>query len=176
MKNGGMDEGRGRPVVVVMGVTGSGKTTVGRLLADRLGVEYADGDAFHPPENVAKMAYGLPLDDEDRRPWLEALGEWIGERSRAGRGGVVSCSALRRRYRDTLRQADPRLWFVHLDADRETIIHRVSTRHGHFMPVALVESQFRALEPLLPDEPGIVVDASLPLTEIVDTALSLLHT
>ncbi|MEO3786783.1 gluconokinase [Actinocorallia sp. B10E7] len=169
-----MDVERTRPVVVVMGVSGSGKTTVGRMLAERLGVEYAEGDEFHPAGNVAKMASGLPLDDEDRCPWLSAIAGWIAERLRSGRGGVVSCSALKYRYRDVLRQAGPGVRFLHLDVDRETTAARVARRTGHFMPVSLVESQFEALEPLRPDEQGGVVDAGSPPEETVENAVALL--
>lgn len=161
-------------MVVVMGAAGSGKTTIGRLLAGRLGVEYAEGDAFHPEGNVAKMASGLPLDDEDRAPWLASVAAWIGGRLRDGRGGVVSCSALRRRYREALRQAGPGVWFLYLDVDRETAVSRVAARADHFMPVSLVESQFRTLEPLGADEPGAAVDAGAPPEEVVETAAALL--
>lgn len=161
-------------MVVVMGVSGSGKTTVGELLARRLGVEYAEGDAFHPPENVAKMASGRPLDDEDRRPWLDALAEWIAESLEDGRGGVVACSALKRRYRDVLRRSGSGVRFLQLDVDRETIAARVAERTGHFMPVSLVESQFAALEPLSPDERGVVVDARSSPEEIAKNAAALL--
>jgi gluconokinase len=157
-------------IVVVMGVTGSGKSTVGRLLAERLGVPYAEADSFHPPANVAKMAAGQPLDDADRYPWLIAIGDWI--RSRIGLGGVVSCSALKYAYRDLLRTAYPGLWFLHLDADPQTIARRVAVRTGHFMPVSLVESQFAALEPLRPEERGLVVDAAQPPDAIVTATVA----
>jgi gluconokinase len=157
-----------RPVVVVMGVSGSGKTTVGELLARRLGVPYAEADSFHPAANIAKMSAGHPLDDTDREPWLAAIAAWIA--ARQGAGGVVSCSALKRRYREVLRAADPEgVWFLHLDVSRDTILARVAGRSGHFMPVSLVDSQFDALEPLGPDEPGMVVDAGLPPEQIVET-------
>ncbi len=169
-----MDVERGRPVVVVMGVSGSGKTTVGRLLALSLGVEYADGDAFHPSENVAKMTSGRPLDDEDRRHWLDTVAEWIEERLRNGRGGVVSCSALKRRYRDVLRRAGSGVWFLQLDVDLETIEARVAERTGHFMPVSLVESQFAMLEPLGSDERGVIVDARPAPEETAENAAALL--
>jgi len=169
-----MDVERGRPVVVVMGVSGSGKTTVGRLLARRLDVEYAEGDEFHPPANVAKMTSGSPLDDEDRRHWLDTVAEWIEERLRNGRGGVVSCSALKRRYRDVLRRGGSGVWFLQLDVDLETIEARVAERTGHFMPVSLVESQFAMLEPLGPDERGAVVDARSSPEETAENAAALL--
>ncbi|WP_344322138.1 gluconokinase [Streptomyces macrosporus] len=138
-----------------MGVSGSGKTTVGTALAERLGVPYAEADDFHPPENVAKMASGVPLTDEDRRPWLDAIAGWLEDRGEGG--GVVTCSALRRRYRDRLRRAAPELFFVHLDGSPELIAGRMAARKGHFMPPALLRSQIETLEPLEPDERGAVV-------------------
>lgn len=157
-------------IVVVMGVTGSGKSSVGRLLAQRLGVPYAEADSFHSPANVAKMKAGQPLDDADRYPWLAAIGEWI--RLRVGLGGVVSCSALKYAYRDLLRAAHPGLWFLHLDADPKTIVRRVADRTGHFMPASLVESQFAALEPLRPQERGLVADAAQEPEAIVTVAIA----
>ncbi|NLU66789.1 gluconokinase [Streptomyces sp. HNM0574] len=142
-------------VVVVMGVAGTGKTTVGELLARELGVTYAEADAFHPPANVAKMSSGTPLDDADRAPWLDAIGAWA--HGREGLGGVVSCSALKRSYRDRLRAAAPGLFFVHLTGDRELIGERMRQRTDHFMPTALLDSQFATLEPLQPDERGAPV-------------------
>ncbi|CUU58048.1 gluconokinase [Parafrankia irregularis] len=160
-----------RTIVVVMGVSGSGKTTVGQLLAERLGVDYAEADAFHPPENIAKMSSGQPLNDEDRLPWLASIAVWITDRLAAGDGGVASCSALRARYRDVLGQGGPGTWFLHLDTPRELIVARVSGRRDHFMPVSLVDSQFAALEPLRPGEAGMAVDGSLPVDEIVNRAV-----
>jgi len=159
-------------IVVVMGVAGCGKTTIGRLLAERLGAGYAEADSFHPHTNIAKMASGQPLDDDDRYPWLAAITSWIGARDTAGEGGVVSCSALKYRYRYQLRQASGRVWFLHLDAERDLITSRVAGRRGHFMPVSLIDSQFQALEPLRSDEAGTVVDASAPADDIVATALT----
>ena len=158
------------PVVVVMGVSGTGKTTVGRLLADRLGVPYAEADVFHPPANVAKMSAGTPLDDGDRAPWLDAIGAWA--RGRAGRGGVVSCSALKRRYRDRLRAAAPGLFFLHLTGDRALVGARMRLRRGHFMPVALLESQFAALEPLEPDEAGAAVPVGSAPEAVAERSLA----
>lgn len=160
-------------VVVVMGVTGTGKSTVGRLLAERLDVPYAEGDDFHPAENVAKMAGGTPLDDADREPWLDAIGDWA--RGRIGLGGVVSCSALKRGYRDRLRSHAPGLYFVHLTGDRELIGARLAHRSGHFMPATLLDSQLGVLEPLQEDESGITVSVALPAETTaarVDAALS----
>ncbi|MEU9053686.1 MULTISPECIES: gluconokinase [unclassified Streptomyces] len=159
-------------VVVVMGVAGTGKTTIGPLLAARLGVPYAEGDDFHPPANIAKMSAGTPLDDDDRWPWLDAIGTWAYER--AGLGGVVSCSALKRSYRDRLRAAAPDLVFVHLAGDRALIEDRMSHRQGHFMPTALLDSQFATLQPLQEDEAGVVVDVSGSPEEITGRAASAL--
>ncbi len=144
--------------IVVMGVSGVGKTTIARLLADRLGVPFAEGDDFHSAANVAKMSAGVPLEDADRWPWLAAVGGWLRERQTAGTGGVVTCSALRRAYRDVLRAAAPGAYFVHLDGSEELVAERMRGRSGHFMPPGLLRSQFAALEPLGPDEDGTVVD------------------
>lgn len=145
--------------VVVMGVAGSGKTTVGTLLAERLGWVYAEGDAFHPQANVDKMAAGIPLDDGDRGPWLHALRDWMSEQGAAGHDTVLACSALRRAYRDVLRQAAGRVRFVHLSADPHLVNERLTERSGHFMPSELLASQYETLEPLADDEDGITVDA-----------------
>ncbi|HEU5159108.1 MAG TPA: gluconokinase [Streptosporangiaceae bacterium] len=133
-----------------MGVSGSGKTTVGRLLADRLGWEFADADDFHSAANVAKMRAGTPLSDADRAAWLRRIAAWIDDRVAAGKDGVVTCSALKRAYRDTLRR--PEVAFVYLDGDRDLIARRMAERRGHFFPAALLDSQFRDLEPPGPDE------------------------
>ncbi|GAA2309486.1 gluconokinase [Streptomyces kunmingensis] len=159
-------------VVVVMGVAGTGKTTIGPLLADRLGVPYAEGDDFHPPANIAKMTAGTPLTDEDRWPWLDAIGEWA--HGRAGLGGVVSSSALKRAYRDRLRAEAPGVVFVHLTGSRELIEDRMSHRQGHFMPTALLDSQFATLQPLAADEAGVGVDVSGSPEEIADRAVQAL--
>lgn len=156
-------------VVAVMGVTGTGKTTIGRLLAARLGVPYAEGDDFHPRANIAKMSAGVPLEDADRWPWLDSIGTWA--HGRAGRGGVVSCSALKRSYRDRLRATAPGLVFVHLAGDRALIADRMGHRQGHFMPTALLDSQFATLQPLQPDEAGVVVDVSGTPEEITERAV-----
>ncbi|MFC5959758.1 gluconokinase [Streptomyces pratens] len=159
-------------VVVVMGVAGTGKTTIGPLLAARYGVPYAEGDDFHPPANIAKMSAGTPLDDEDRWPWLDAIGEWA--HGRAGLGGVVSSSALKRSYRDRLRAAAPDVVFVHLTGDRALIEDRMSHREGHFMPTALLDSQFATLQPLEPDEAGVAVEVSGSPEEITEQAVAAL--
>ncbi|MFE6404221.1 gluconokinase [Streptomyces alboflavus] len=155
-------------VVVVMGVAGTGKTTVGPLLAARLVVPYAEGDDFHPEANIAKMSAGTPLTDDDRWPWLDAIGEWA--HGRAGLGGVVSSSALKRSYRDRLRAAAPGLVFVHLTGDRALIEERMRGRKGHFMPTALLDSQFATLQPLGADEAGVDVDVAGTPAEIADRA------
>jgi len=148
-----------------MGVAGSGKTTVGAALAKRLGVDYADADAFHNEANVAKMAAGHPLDDQDRAPWLEAIGQWLAAHEEIG--GVASCSALRRRYREVLRAAAPGVTFLHLDGDPAVVTQRVAERPNHFMPASLVASQLETLEPLGPDEAGCRLDLSAPVDDIV---------
>jgi len=158
-------------VVVVMGVSGSGKTTVGTALADALGVEYAEADNFHSPENIAKMSAGTPLTDEDRWPWLRSIAEWIREHEKTG--GVVTSSALKREYRDLLRTGGD-TWFLHLNGSHELIAGRLASRKGHFMPASLLDSQLAALEPLESDEPGLVVDAADPSAELVAAALKAL--
>ncbi|MFE0253551.1 gluconokinase [Streptomyces sp. NPDC059010] len=160
-------------VVVVMGVAGTGKTTIGPLLAARLGVPYAEGDDFHPQANIAKMSAGTPLDDADRWPWLDAIGAWAD--GRAGLGGVVSCSALKRSYRDRLRATAPGVVFVHLTGDRALVEDRMSHRQGHFMPTALLDSQFATLQPLQPDEAGVAVDVAGGPEEITERAVEALN-
>ena len=151
--------------VVVMGVAGAGKTTLGRALADGLDVPYVDADDLHPATNITKMASGRPLGDHDRWPWLARVRDWLACRPD---GGVVSCSALKRSYRDFLRDDVRGLFFAHLDADPTLIAHRLAERAGHFMPQGLLASQFAALEPLADDEPGLVVDAEQPVDVQVD--------
>ena len=153
-----------RPVVV-MGVSGSGKSAVGVALAARLGVPYKDGDDLHPPENVAKMTRGEPLNDEDRFPWLELVGAWLAEHRD---GGVIACSALRRRYRDQLRGHCPEVDFLHVDGSAELIAARQAGRAGHFMPPSLLPSQLLTLERLGPDEEGIAIDVDQPVSAIVE--------
>ena len=157
------------PAVVVMGVSGSGKSTVGAALAQRLGVPFVDADTLHTPANVAKMAAGKSLDDDDRYPWLDRVGAWLaGHRD----GGVVACSALKRKYRDQLRAHCPCVEFWHLDGSPEIIGRRLVARSGHFMPAALLRSQFQTLEPLGVDEPGVTVDIGQSVEAIVDTLLT----
>jgi gluconokinase len=142
-------------IIVVMGVSGSGKTTVGEQLADRLGWEFADADEFHSAANVAKMHAGAPLTDADRAAWLDRIVVWIDEHVAAGKQGVVTCSALKRAYRERLRRPD--VLFVYLDGDRELIARRMAERRGHFFPATLLDSQFRDLEPPGPDERAVTV-------------------
>ncbi|MCH8613553.1 gluconokinase [Arsenicicoccus dermatophilus] len=155
------------PRVVVMGVTGCGKTTVGAALAQRLRVPFADADDFHPQANIDKMSAGIPLDDDDRAPWLFTLAGWL--REHAGTGAILGCSALKVRYRDILRGGAPDLTFLHLAGDREVVTARVAGRPGHFMPASLVDSQYATLEPLEGTERGVAIDFSLSVDEIVDT-------
>ncbi|HSU75238.1 MAG TPA: gluconokinase [Terrabacter sp.] len=160
------------PLVVVMGVSGSGKTTIGAALAQRLRVPFADADDFHPQANVDKMSAGIPLTDDDREPWLATIATWLAEH--AASGGVASCSALKRSYRQILAAAAPQVFFVHLHGDPEVIAARVAGRPGHFMPAALVESQFATLEPLEPGERGAVLDVDQPVDDLVTQSLTLL--
>lgn len=154
--------------IVVMGVSGSGKSTVGSALARRLRVPFVDADTLHPSANIAKMAAGEPLTDDDRYPWLEKVGEWLAAH-RAG--GVASCSALKRKYRDRLRTHCPRVEFLHLNGSPELINRRMSARRGHFMPPALLRSQFDTLEPLGDDERGVTVDIGHDVDVIIDVFL-----
>jgi gluconokinase len=153
-----------RRLIVVMGVSGCGKSTVAQALAEFLRLPVADADDFHSATNVAKMAAGLPLDDEDRRPWLEQVGNWLAEQEH---GGVMACSALRRAYRDTLRRSAPSAIFVHLDGVPEVIRARLIARPGHFMPASLLASQLATLEPLDGEERGLVVDVDEPVAAAV---------
>lgn len=155
--------------IVVMGVSGSGKSTVGAALAQRLRVPFADADDFHPPANIEKMSAGHALDDDDRYPWLEAIGKWLAEHPA---GGVMSCSALKRTYRDQLRRHCPDIEFLHLEGSVETIGRRQASRPGHFMPASLLESQFRTLEPLAPDECGVVIDVDQSIDGIIESYVS----
>jgi gluconokinase len=156
--------------IVVMGVSGSGKSTVGAALAQRLRVPFRDADDFHPPANIAKMTAGQPLDDDDRYPWLEAIGEWLADHPD---GGVMSCSALKRKYRDQLRRHCADVEFLHLSGSPEVIGRRQASRPGHFMPASLLASQFQTLEPLEPDEGGVTIDVDQDIDSIVDDYVAL---
>jgi len=167
---------RDRPVqLVVIGVAGSGKTTVARELARRLGAPFSDADDFHPAANVAKMAAGIPLTDEDRWPWLDAIAAWIRARAAAGETAVVTCSALKRAYREVLRAASPDTCFVHLTGPRELLAARIGGRRGHFMSASMLDSQLAILEPLAPDEPGLAVDVTPPPGAIASQVLGRLR-
>lgn len=155
-------------VLVMMGVAGAGKTTVGKAVARRLGWSFTEGDDIHPPANVAKMRAGHPLDDADRAPWLAAIGRRIDAWIDGGQSGVVTCSALKRAYRDRLRQGRPTVRFVSLEASADVVARRMAGRAGHFMPASLVRSQFADLESPEPSEAAIVVKADAPLAEQVD--------
>ncbi len=162
-------------VIVVMGVSGCGKTTVARLLAQRLGWRFAEADEFHSSANVAKMRGGVPLTDADRRPWLDAIAEYI-DAARASRTPcVVTCSALKRRYRDVIVGSRPDVALVHLKGDRATIEQRMTDRAHHYMPVSLLASQFEALEDPAPDEDAIVEDIGRTPDEIAGDVLAKLY-
>ncbi len=151
-----------------MGVSGSGKSTVGGLLAARLGVPFVEGDELHPPANLARMRAGIPLTDAERWPWLAAAGARL-----AATGGVLSCSALALRYRDRLRELVPGVRFAHLDVPRAELARRLAARRGHFMPASLLDSQLAALEPLRPAEPGWTIAAAGPPEQLVTQLESL---
>jgi gluconokinase len=160
--------------ILVMGVAGSGKSTIGAGLADALRSEFLEGDSFHPPSNVEKMAAGVPLTDADREPWLAMLAELLANRHARGAGTVLACSALRRAYRDRLRSAVPadESFAIVLVADIPTLGHRLEARRGHYMPASLLESQLATLEPLGPDEVGVTIDATVPAADVLARALA----
>ncbi len=160
-----------RLCVVVMGPSGVGKTTAAKGLAERLGWTFAEADEFHPKANIDKMSKGVPLDDEDRWPWLGAIRDWTSAQAEGGRDTVITCSALKRVYRDVLRQASPRVRFLELVADRELVEKRMARRQGHYMPVSLLASQFAALEPLDADEDGVEVGVAGDPETVVANAL-----
>jgi gluconokinase len=161
-----------RPVIlIVAGVSGSGKTTVGATLAGRLGWPFADADSFHPPENIEKMHAGIPLTDTDRWPWLRAIAAWMDERLAAGESAVITCSALRRSYRDLLLGGRPRAWVVFLAVDRADLARRLATRAGHFFPAQLLDSQLSEVELPGPDEQAIVLPETSGPAETVGSIL-----
>ncbi|KAA8828692.1 gluconokinase [Bifidobacterium tissieri] len=157
--------------VVVMGVAGCGKSTVAEAIRDRMGYVMAEGDDFHPQANIDKMSAGIPLTDEDRWPWLRVINSWMVARDSIGESTVVSSSALKRSYRDVLRENVP-VFFVHLAGTPELIGERIAARKGHFMPPALLPSQFAALEPLQPDEPGIEISIEGTMEEMIERAIA----
>ena len=161
-----------RTAWVVMGVSACGKSDIGARLAQALGAPFIEGDRFHPPENVAKMSAGIPLDDEDRRGWLQALRAGIERAWQTDPVVVLSCSALKRAYRDVLRGDGGDVRFVHLHGDRDLIAQRMAARSGHFMPVSLLDSQLRTLEPLQPDERGVTLDVREPPQRLVEQVMA----
>lgn len=169
-------DGPGPLAVVVMGVSGCGKSAIGEALAELLGAEFIEGDRLHPAVNVARMARGVPLTDEDRAGWLDTVGNAIANAKAGGRGAIAACSALKRAYRDRLRGKVPGLVFVHPVVDKETARGRIAARKGHFMPASLVDSQFAALEPPQADETAISLDGLEPVDALVgETVRRLRH-
>ncbi|MCU1517128.1 MAG: transferase [Pseudarthrobacter sp.] len=156
--------------IVIMGVSGSGKSTVGGLLGHRLGVPFIDGDDLHPAANKEKMRAVSPLDDHDRRPWLQEIGRTLAAHQQDGTGVIVACSALKRRYRDLLREHAPDVLFLHLEGSADTLAARMAARNHEFMPAALLASQLAALEPLDPDERHVLLDLRQSPAELVDQA------
>jgi carbohydrate kinase (thermoresistant glucokinase family) len=155
-------------ILVVMGVSGSGKTTIARLLAERFNWEFQEGDALHPPENVEKMRHGTPLTDADRLPWLHLVARSIDEWRARGRSGVLTCSALKRSYRAIIIGQRPGVRLVYLKGSRELIKARIEARHGHFMPASLLDSQFEALEEPGPEEHPVIADIDASPQQIVE--------
>jgi gluconokinase len=149
-------------VVVLMGVSGSGKTTVAAILSEMLHWDFEEGDALHPIANVRKMAAGYPLTDDDRRPWLELVEGWAADQLAAGRSGIITCSALKRDYRDVLRKAGDGVRIVYLQGDEQTVTIRQTARTGHFMPASLMHSQFSTLEVPTSDEGVLMVNVGPP--------------
>ena len=162
-------------IVIVMGVSGSGKTTVAQGIAKAMGWEFAEGDDFHSAANVAKMSSGQPLTDDDRWPWLRAIADWIGAHERAGTSAVITCSALKRSYRDLLRSQHPDVRFCHVTVDPEVIKARLDKREGHYMPPSLLPSQLATLEALQPDEPGVEVSSAGDRDDVLDEVLRKLN-
>lgn len=159
------------PPIVVMGVSGSGKTTVGEALAQRVGGVFLDADDFHPKANVEKMSSGIPLNDADRAPWLDIVGKEMRKRQGEGRVVVMACSALKRKYRERIRAEEPAAFFVLLTGTREELERRLQARHGHFMPPSLLDSQLDTLEPLGSNEHGATINIHGTKEQVVDRAL-----
>lgn len=162
--------------IVVMGVSGTGKTSIAKALEQELGLVYAEGDEFHSEENVAKMHSGTPLNDDDRAPWLASIAVWMTEQAAAGHNTVVTCSALKRKYRDILRAAEGQVVFVHLTGSIELLAERMDARVDHFMPSSLLGSQFATLEPLGDNEDGLVVDVAGSKEEVATEVLEKVST
>jgi gluconokinase len=161
--------------IVVMGVSGCGKSTVAALLAGRLGWEFIEGDALHSASNVEKMSRGVPLDDADRAPWLEEIARRLQAWRAAGKPGIIACSSLRRSYREIIAQGNEDVRFVYLRGRFSLIAQRLAARQGHYMPVSLLESQFATLEEPAPDEPAITIDTGTPASGLVNEVLRTLH-
>ena len=159
------------PIIVVMGVAGAGKTTIGSAIAARLGWTYREGDDFHPSSNVQKMRAGHPLNDADREPWLQAIARWMEEQSRIHAPAVLGCSALKRRYRDFLRKDRPQVWFLYLRVPHAELERRVETRHHRYMPASLLDSQLQTLEEPTGESRTIMLQAGDTVEATVATAL-----
>lgn len=171
-QSGGEMDASHVPSMIVMGVSSSGKSTVGEVLAERLGIPFVDGDDLHPESNKEKMRSGMPLTDDDRWPWLHRVGEAIDQERSRGRAVAIACSALKRSYRDVLREHDPQALFVYLEGTRELIAERMRARHHEFMPTSLLDSQFAALEPLADDEAHVSVSIALSPDEMATAVIS----
>ena len=171
--NGSNDMSARTTTVVFMGVCGSGKTTIAKLFAQRIGWPFAEADDFHSAANVAKMASGTPLTDDDRWPWLRSLRDWISKEATAGHNVVMTCSALKKAYRDILREANSDVYFIELTGSREVLMARLTSRKDHYMPAKLLDSQLAILESI-DDEPGFIVDIDHTASEVVDNAIALL--
>lgn len=166
---------KSRPfAAIVMGPSGVGKTTTAKGVADRLGWDFAEGDEFHPKANIDKMSAGIPLNDEDRAPWLRSIRDWMSNKADAGLNCVLTCSALKKTYRDILREARAEVVFVELDAPIDLVGERMAHRKGHYMPTSLLQSQFDTLEPLQPEEAGIVVSVRDTPEKVIDDAVAAL--
>ena len=170
-----MNDAKNGTALVVMGVSGSGKTTVAELLAKKLGWPFMEGDRVHPPANVEKMRQGIPLTDTDRAPWLDRIGEELKSWAAAGKSGVLTCSALKRAYRDRIRSARPDVRFVYVKGSETLIEARVAARHHEYMPASLLRSQFDTLEEPTPDEQAVTVDAGGSADEEVAAVIATLN-
>jgi gluconokinase len=164
-----------RIAAIVMGPSGVGKTTTAKGIAERLGYVFAEADEFHPKANIDKMSAGIPLNDEDRAPWLRLIRDWITREAEAGRSVVVTCSALKKTYRDVLRQSHADVRFIQLDAPIGVIGDRMARRKGHYMPASLLKSQYDTLEPLAADEKGSVVSVEAAPQEVINAAVAVLQ-